>query len=54
MNGITTRPKPAMYADAPIPIPLNWVGYNSPAKGYIIKKDADMVDLDIKYNVNVM
>lgn len=47
-------PKPAMYADVPIPIPLTWVGYNSPAKGKIIKNEADIADFDTKYKTNVV
>lgn len=54
MKGIIIRPKPAMYADVPIPIPLNCVGYNSPAKGYIIKNEADIADFEIRNSTKVV
>lgn len=53
INGIKIKPKPPMYADVPMPIPRNSVGYSSPAKGYIIRKDADIADFEIRYNVKV-
>lgn len=33
MKGMMIRPKPAMYAESPMPSPLTSVGYNSPANG---------------------
>lgn len=53
MNGIIIKPRPAKYAENPIPIPRNWVGYNSPANGYIIKNDADIVNLENRNKTNV-
>jgi len=32
-NGIKIRPRPATYADIPMPMPLSCVGYSSPANG---------------------
>lgn len=53
MNGIIMRPSPLMYAEVPIPIPLSCVGQSSPAKGQIIKNDADMADFENKNSTNV-
>jgi hypothetical protein len=53
MKGITISPKPLMYALAPIPIPLNCVGYSSPANGYMIRNDADIVNFANKNNTKV-
>lgn len=43
-----------MYAENPIATPRNCVGYNSPANGYIIKKDADIADFDSRNKTNVV
>lgn len=47
------NPIPATYVEKPIPIPLRGVGYNSPANGYIIRNDAEMVNLENKNNTKV-
>lgn len=48
------RPNPAMYADVPMPRPLNCVGYNSPANGNMIRKDAEMADFATRYKISVV
>lgn len=54
MKGMIINPNPPTYAENPIPIPRNCVGYNSPANGYIIRNEADMALLEIKNNTNVV
>lgn len=53
-NGIIINPTPPKYAEIPIPSPLNWVGYSSPANGYIIKNEADIKDFETKNNTKVV
>lgn len=47
------RPNPLIYAENPMATPLSCVGYSSPAKGYIMRNDADIADFESKNSMSV-